>query len=105
MRCRRSELEDLHLAYGGNLLSHEYGKAYQSAAIIPTARADLCTGGLRQVDREPLKIMTLAAPPLDHPAALFGSHLFGHLPEHPCSISDDAIARAAVSPELHNASR
>src|SRR5262249_68451 len=41
-------------------------------------------------------LTTLAARPLDHPASagVFGSRLLRRLTEHPCSISNDSIARA-----------
>src|SRR6516162_5884568 len=41
-------------------------------------------------------LTTLAARPLDHPACagVFGSRLLRRLTEHPCSISDDPLARA-----------
>ena len=41
-------------------------------------------------------LTTLAARPLDHPAraGVFGSRLLRRLTEHPCSISNDSIARA-----------
>src|SRR5262249_42519346 len=41
-------------------------------------------------------LTTLAARPLDHPAraGVFGSRLLRPLTEHPCSISNDSIARA-----------
>jgi hypothetical protein len=41
-------------------------------------------------------LTALAARPLDHPACagVFGSRLLRRLTEHPCSISNDSIARA-----------